>query len=811
MNDGPSQRADLLAVIALAAVGLLFWSWYFLGPAEPSTPFVNFDLFAEFHPRHHFAGATLRGVALPLWDPHQAAGLPFLATWQAGVLYPPNWLYALLPTGVTMGLLGALHLAFAGVASFALARELGSSRIAAGLAGLCFAAGGSTAFLSYHTNAIASAPWLPAALFCAARWGRSGDLRSALLLALCLALQLLAGRDYTFVMTLHAVGLFAGFQLVWLRRDGADRRRLGRHLAGLALAGALACGLAAMQLLPTLALAAQSGRLSAGLEGEFLEVYGPLPPALFLANLVNPAPGPLRREYFGWIPLACALIGLQLRGRDRTAVFASVLALVALLLCFGSQTPLYAAYRLLPLGSVFRLPDRFVYLFSLAIALLAARGLDRVFARAGPTRERLRRLAPRFALVAGAGLGLGAALASGWLRAALERAAAPWGWFTFYGIELAHFAELERSLVYAGASLALLVLVAACASTRARVALALSTLALAAADLAVAQRSRALHPAADATPALVAAPCYERVPELAGELGRHLAFRMYGSFGLKDKDGELFQRFSATHYDPLVSARHAAFFGAVQEGGTPILLHPWPERSRSMGFLDRIPSPERFALFDLMGAAVLLVDGRTWARPAALEALLAPLEYVGPCALQRSEVSARLDPATLDLYRNPRAFPRAFVVHDWSTAPDAEAAVRALVAPGFDARREAVVEGLVAPASGGAGRAGEASIVAYAPDRVVVRARSEGPGLLVLTDSWDPDWSATRDGESVRIHPTDALFRGVPLPGGESEVVFRYRPRSVYAGAAISAAALCAFALAWRRAAHQRSLRRSTR
>ena len=54
--------------------------------------FTNFDLFAEFLPRHAYYGAALRRAEIPLWDPHQIAGLPFLATLQGGVLYPPNLL-----------------------------------------------------------------------------------------------------------------------------------------------------------------------------------------------------------------------------------------------------------------------------------------------------------------------------------------------------------------------------------------------------------------------------------------------------------------------------------------------------------------------------------------------------------------------------------------------------------------------------------------------------------------------------------------------------------------------------------------------
>ena len=52
--------------------------------------------------------------------------------------------------------------------------------------------------------------------------------------------------------------------------------------------------------------------------------------------------------------------------------------MISLLLVFGSQTPLYGLFRELPLGASFRLPDRFLVLLSLALAIGAACGFDRL-------------------------------------------------------------------------------------------------------------------------------------------------------------------------------------------------------------------------------------------------------------------------------------------------------------------------------------------------------------------------------------------------------------------------------------------------
>ncbi len=82
---------------------------------------------------------------------------------------------------------------------------------------------------------------------------------------------------------------------------------------------------------------------------------------------------------------------------------------------------------------------------------------------------------------------------------------------------------------------------------------------------------------------------------------------------------------------------------------------------------------------------------------------------------------------------------------------------------------------------------GEASLVSYSAEQVVARTRSDRPGLLVLKEAYYPGWEATVNGEAVVIYAANVLFRGVPVPAGENEVVFTYRPQSWRTGLRASA------------------------
>ncbi len=68
---------------------------------------------------------------------------------------------------------------------------------------------------------------------------------------------------------------------------------------------------------------------------------------------------------------------------------------------------------------------------------------------------------------------------------------------------------------------------------------------------------------------------------------------------------------------------------------------------------------------------------------------------------------------------------------------------------------------------------GSAKITKYLPDEVVVMIQSQTGGQLVLRDIYYPDWWVTLDGQKQPIFQVDNLFRGVSVPAGNHEVIFK--------------------------------------
>jgi uncharacterized membrane protein YfhO len=91
--------------------------------------------------------------------------------------------------------------------------------------------------------------------------------------------------------------------------------------------------------------------------------------------------------------------------------------------------------------------------------------------------------------------------------------------------------------------------------------------------------------------------------------------------------------------------------------------------------------------------------------------------------------------------------------------------------------------------------AASAALVEDGLNRVVVRAGLPADGYLALLDSFDPAWTVDVDGQPAPLMRANGLFRAVHLTRGQHTVSFAYRPRTLLAGAAITAATALALAL----------------
>ncbi len=367
----------MLATVVLAA----FW------PAILGGIFYFGDIYQLHYPLRSVYAQELARLALPLWTPNALAGYPLVAEGQLGALYPINLvLHLLLPVPLALNVFVLGHFVIAAIGAYSFARRVGLRRMASLFSGVVYALSGFLIAHLNHVNIIACAAWLPWLFLLTDRAvvGVKGyrSLRDWVLLAVVIAMELLAGHPQIALLSLLSAGAY-GLYLIWSTRQSVV------VCAGLFVPLVLGVALAAPQILTTAELTGLSAR-SGGLDPSFFASFSMHP--AYLVHLVSPFvlgnPYPAVSVelvgYVGWLPLLLALGSLivirrQVPPASRAigqARFFVALAVVALILSLGRWNPLYMVLARLPVFNLFRVPARYLYLFTFGVAVLAGTGLD---------------------------------------------------------------------------------------------------------------------------------------------------------------------------------------------------------------------------------------------------------------------------------------------------------------------------------------------------------------------------------------------------------------------------------------------------
>lgn len=149
-------------------------------------------------------------------------------------------------------------------------------------------------------------------------------------------------------------------------------------------------------------------------------------------------------------------------------------------------------------------------------------------------------------------------------------------------------------------------------------------------------------------------------------------------------------------------------------------------------------------------------------------------------------------PHFIRVYRNNRAVPRAYVVHEVEQVRTPEESLVKLANNSFDPHKKVIVETKTQDHTLNFSRAkvssateGSTTILVDKPNRVLLSVDTVADGILVLTDTFYPGWVCKVDGQKSEILCANYVFRGVKLPAGKHEVEFCYEPLSLKIGAAL--------------------------
>lgn len=791
------RQRQAVAIAVLLALPLLC---FFQAARQRGVFFVH-DIQFYFYPIHKSAAALVKHGELPLWNPYAYGGMPLLGDIQTALLYPPNWLFFILPAETAFSYAVLLQFCLAGLGMYLFLRglQLGAASSFQGAVAFMFC-GFMTARV-VHLSILGATALIPWVFLCSQRALRGGRALWKAAAAVAVALQVFSGHPQVPIYTAGALALFALVQGLEQRAGDGDARWLYRMPGRLLIILGLGYGLAAVQLLPLNELVGhshRSGRLSydfifgnsSGINDWLLLLYpyafGSLREGLYAAApIVDPSLGsPLweHASYVGILPLSLAALVIwcfasRLRARRAQAhtaasglpsaetghreAYASLhlwgflvcLVGLSLLVASGWNTPFsYVLYHLPVLGKL-RDMERAMVLADFALASLAAIGCELLWQERRPMPEPLRRRLQPIAI---------ATLAVPALVLAVIRLPPVKGLLRPQVIEnlvLTRWnALIPLALALASAGLLLWT------ARRGRPGAPLQALSVGLVLIDMGSFAASFNPTTD--PRL-----YRQPPQVMAALGSETApFRKATFLPVEQIESDVAKEALAISWGMVYGVEDVNGFSSMQ-----------PRR-----YVDYLFGPDMGELTN-----GLLKDAQLLRAESPILSSLNVKYLLVPAALHpRLGDNFRLvhRSAQVRAYQNLAVYPRAYFADEVRLAADPAAVLRAVRADGFDGRRLAFVEAPSLPAHPAAGPHAPAQVqeTQRAATHLTFATSTAETRLLVLSEMYFPGWQAFVDGVETPIYRTNYVFRGVLLPPGQHELTFRYRPRSLILGAATS-------------------------
>jgi hypothetical protein len=845
--------------------------------------FMLTDVVNYIIPVKLFMSEAVRGGELPLWNPYVFTGYPFTYNTQAGLWYPLNWLYYLLPPATAIDLIIILQMVLGAWFMYGYLRQIALSPVSAVTGAIVFSFNGLMVVWLEWQVVHAALIWLPLQLWLIERVAQhlerpspqlEKSLALGILTGLTFAIPWLGGHwNWTLFGSLTVV-----FYLLWrfwplLRAKTPERERRTAWLLLLLIPG-IGIAVSLIQVLPAFVYLSQTHR-------QPMSFAQTLDHSLWHSLVVMVIPkffgtpvqnnwwedwwGPQNFNemtfYLGLLPLLLAGLTLTLR-RDRWTLFFSIWGTLGLLWIIRS--PVYWLLHLLPVfNGLF--PSRGIMLVVVSVSVLAAVSMDRLMQPGAPPEKKRPFLLLALLFLALIGL------------VSL--------YFWFWRTDVGRTWEYLRPQTITAATLLIVSFVLLLARLSNRLAarpfvlLALLLIVLdlfhfgrdyntigtmdqwfgetAVADFLHADSTtyRIVTPAES----IVYWPNTSLVDAIANVSGYEPGVWQRTTDYLSLAEGE-----KAIHFDrvlmplrglnsPLLDAINARYLVTTENrwgsepapGPTQQTISQWLPLSSGEAISLNLPLPNagfyRLELpLQVEDGVVGVVTARVftadevlelanssvettavvseapttfyfsampseWGRDFAVRIefqgegghLLLATDNAGNVAfstwyLPRPDLA--FEEGKSQIYRNPRAFERAYFVPQAVVVANFEEAQTAVLHHANELDQIVVLEAMGHPLPPDLGSTGQVEaqviITHYGLNRVEVRVINERAGFLVLSDTYYPGWRATVNRQATPLYQANSLVRAIYLPAGEHNVVFSFWPPDFIFGAIISSLTL---------------------
>ncbi len=384
--------------------------------AESGVFIGGYDVVRQDFWNRAFIAERFAAGEFPLWNPYSYCGYPFIANSVANLYYPPSLLFLVLPLPAAFTLNVLLHVFLAAEGMRRYLRALLEDDMAAVGGAVVYAFGGFMAdrIAAGHLTFYQPAALLPWILILVERAATTRELRRLIAGGFLFGVLILGSvPQISHYLALFVAGYFVARRAMARARvaaavtgdeGGAVRGRLTAVAGGIPFLAAFfapAFLTAAVQIAPTVELAAMSDRSHASYGFSTFFSYPPAALSQFVLPNINAASVPTSFEftaYIGVAALGLAALGIGDPGSRPLTLLFVLSGLGALTIMLGKHTPVFAIwFHTIPGMSLFRAPCRAAVIPVFCLSALVGFGIRRL--HAGDGDRRVGRFLAGFAMV----------------------------------------------------------------------------------------------------------------------------------------------------------------------------------------------------------------------------------------------------------------------------------------------------------------------------------------------------------------------------------------------------------------------------
>jgi hypothetical protein len=384
-NEFQNQKDFLKVALLLLCITLL----YFFPVIFSNQTFASRDLYAFFYPRRFFAAEAIRSGILPLWNPHLASGVPFLANLQSSLFYPLSVIYYLLPFHIGFKFFIILHYYLAGLFMYLLMKHLRYETSSSITAGIVFMFGGYLISILDNVAFLTAAVWLPLIVLFfdrSLRWQKPFDL---IVTGVLIGAQILGGDASCYLLS-TLIFMFA-YLIYFLiaEKDFIPVRKRKSLILNLPVSWIIGLGLSSIQLIPFIEFVFHSTRTGGfGYESLTKWSFNPLELFQLLVPFLFGTTVPMCR-WFGQYWLDTFYIGIFPLLLVVFCIFWSkcklnrlllLIVCISLFMALGKYNPLFFLFTSVPGINMLHYPVKYLFLAGFALSLLAGIGFNSLFA-----------------------------------------------------------------------------------------------------------------------------------------------------------------------------------------------------------------------------------------------------------------------------------------------------------------------------------------------------------------------------------------------------------------------------------------------